>query len=103
LKSWLEKVSPDTASVTGGMICHRVQWILIESKKMSESDAMSYLMSAHDFNARPEPLAQLSLNCLHLVCNVSYSKEPSQTIQNNTVICLEHFRAQGKTEWCLCR
>ena len=89
-------MAPDTASVTEGRICHRVQWILTESQKMSESDAMSYLMSAHDFNALHEPLAQLSLNRLRLVCNVPYSKEPSQTIRNHAVICLEHFRAQEK-------
>ena len=94
LKSWLEKLAPETASVTEGRVRNRIQTIFKSCSHLTTADCHHFLDEVYDFDALSTPLAALGLTRRHLTGMDRFDRPPQPMITNKVVFALENFKSQ---------
>ena len=89
LKAWLEKLFPDTASVTESRIAHRISTLHEKCRQMPE--LKSILAENFSFHTLTPPLARIGLNRLHLTDVEHFTFTDSVLITNDVIIELDKF------------
>ncbi|KAK3739666.1 hypothetical protein RRG08_053521 [Elysia crispata] len=91
-KAWLEKLFPDTASVTltESRIAHRISTLQEKCRQMPELE--SILAEKFSFHTLTPPLSRIGLNRLHLTDVKPFTFTDSVLITNEVIIELDKFK-----------
>ncbi|GFO19535.1 hypothetical protein PoB_004604000 [Plakobranchus ocellatus] len=89
LKAWVEKLFPNTATVTESRVTHRITSLL---KQIEQGAKASLFLERVDFHELPQALSNLGLNRLQLTGAAEFHGAHSSSITNDVIIQLDKFR-----------
>ena len=88
LKTWLQKLIPNTSHVSESRIYLRISAIQQTCFNLPQDEVKTFLQTTHDFDTLPDVLVSLGLNRLNIHDPDSYSQPPQDDVSNEVVITL---------------